>query len=57
MNNQSWKTICSVKKKKDAEDMSEPKVHTADSPHTAYSKLFPAEDGEGVRFFFAGGDC
>lgn len=45
-------------KKKDAEDMAEPKVHTADSPHMAYSKLFPAEDGEGVRFFFfAGGDC
>lgn len=38
--------------------MSEPKVHTADSPHMANSKLFPAVNGEGVRFvfFFAGGD-
>lgn len=34
------------KKKKDAEDMSEPKVHTADSVHMDNSKLFPAEDGE-----------
>lgn len=45
MNNQPWITICSVKKKKkDAGDMSEPKVHTADSPHMENLKLFPAGD-------------
>lgn len=41
------------KKKKDAGDMSEPKVHTADSAHIDNSELFPAEDGD-VSGFFAG---
>lgn len=51
MNNQPWITIYSVKKKKDAGDMSEPKVHTADSPHMENLKLFPAADGDMSGFF------